>query len=254
MPPQAATPPQVPHPQIAAHPFRLHERRPTPPAHAHERERAKRAADRHSRLVRWMKIGLPIAGVIVAGAVIVRMLAFSFLPRLDMPTVLFSKNGLTMVEPHLAGRSRDRAYDIVADRATQDFANPKDVHLEHLSGRIEMNDGNWAKVVAKTGQYDGNNDQLTLSESVEVTTSNGYLLKGTDASISLSKGDMSTDSPVHIVGPAGTIDSKGARVSDNGKQITFINGVHAEIRGAAMPLPSNDAPVNQSTTAPGVQP
>ncbi|MDR3375553.1 MAG: LPS export ABC transporter periplasmic protein LptC [Ancalomicrobiaceae bacterium] len=250
-PPGASAPNEVNH-------LRLHERRPIPPSHAqakeHDREAAKRQADRHSRRVRWMKVGLPIAGVAVAGAVVVRTLIYSFVPGLDMPAVLFSRNGLTMVEPHLSGRSRDRTYDITADRAMQNFSDTKSVQLEGLTGRIEMNDGSWAKVTAKTGLYDGNHDALTLKEAIEATTSTGYVLKTDSGAINLSTGDMSTDSPVRIEGPAGTIESKGARVSDNGKLITFIGGVHAVIKGNALPLPPDDAPANQSATAPGVQP
>lgn len=251
-------PTPTPPPAGGPHHLRLHDRRPAPPSHAqanqHDRERAKHQADRHSRRVRLMKIGLPIIGVIVAGAVVVRTLLYSFMPALDMPTVLFSKDGLTMVEPHLSGRSRDRTYDITADRATQDFANPKAVKLERLTGRIEMTDGAWAKVTAKSGLYDGNHDALTLTEAIVATTSTGYVLKTDAGLINLSSGDMTTDSPVHIDGPAGTIDSKGARVANGGKLITFINGVHVFIKGGEVPLPAADAPANEATTVPGGQP
>ncbi|MCZ2978605.1 hypothetical protein NYY73_18360, partial [Acinetobacter baumannii] len=64
--------------------------------------RAKRAAGRHSRFVRRAKIWLPALGVVIAAIVIGRAYLLSHVPALNMPSVLFTKNGLTMVEPRLA--------------------------------------------------------------------------------------------------------------------------------------------------------
>jgi len=199
------------------------------------RDRAKTAAGRHSRFVRLAKISLPIVGLVIAAVVIGRFWLFSHLPGLNMPAVLFSKNGLTMVEPRLTGRSRDRAYDIGANRATQDFTSPKVVQLEQLAGRIEMKDNGWAKVESRTGTYDGNTDRLKLVGGVKVTTSTGYLLNAQDADIDLSKGNMSTDKPVHINGPTGQLDAGGARVTDGGATIQFSGGVHMTINPAVVP-------------------
>ncbi len=197
--------------------------------------RAKRAAGRHSRFVRRAKIWLPVLGVVIAAIVIGRAYILSHVPALNMPSVLFTKNGLTMVEPRLAGRSRDRAYDFSAARATQAYTSPKIVDFEQLSGRIELANNGWAKVESKTGQYDGNNDALALAGHVTVTTSTGYLLNAEDAAIDLTKGNMSTDNPVHIEGPTGSIDAKAARVVDGGKTILFSGGVHVTINPASVP-------------------
>lgn len=197
--------------------------------------RAKRAAGRHSRFVRRAKIWLPALGVLIAAIVIGRAYLLSHIPALNMPSVLFTKNGLTMVEPRLAGRSRDRAYDFSAARATQAYTSPKIVAFEQLSGRIELSNNGWAKVESKTGQYDGNNDALALAGHVTVTTSTGYLLNADDAAIDLTKGNMSTDNPVHIEGPTGSVDAKAARVVDGGKTILFSGGVHVTINPASVP-------------------
>ncbi len=199
------------------------------------RNRAKSAADRHSRFVRFAKISLPILGLLVAGAVFGRMWLFSHLPGLNMPAVLFSKNGLTMVEPRLTGRSRDRAYDIGANRATQDFSSPKVVNLEQLTGRVEMKEGGWAKIESKSGVYDGNKDRLKLAGGVKVTTSTGYLLNAQDADIELSKGNMTTDKAVHLQGPTGQLDAGAANVTDGGATIQFSGGVHMTINPAVVP-------------------
>ena len=213
-----------------------------------ERARAKAAAVRHSRFVRLAKIGLPILGVLIASVVLGRYWLVTRFAGLNLPTVLFSKNGLTMVEPRMTGRSRDRAYDIGATRATQDFSSPKVFNLEQLSGRVEMSDTSWAKIESRTGVYDGNTDGMTLKGAVMVTTSTGYVLRGEDADIELSKGNMKTDNPVHIVGPTGWLDAGAARVTDGGSTIQFSKGVHMTIRSESVPpLPGLDRPIGTET-------
>jgi len=177
------------------------------------------------------------------------MVLAAYLPGLNMPAVLFSKNGVTMVEPRLTGRSRDRAYDIGAARATQDFLTPKVVQLEELAGRVEMKDSAWAKIVSHAGTYDGNSDTLTLRGSVSVTTSTGYLLTGENADINLTKGNMATDKPVHIQGPTGWLEAGAARVTDSGAMIEFSGGVHMTINPAVVPATAgSDQPTDAGST------
>jgi lipopolysaccharide export system protein LptC len=213
---------------------------------ASAQSRAKLAAGRHSRFVRRAKIWLPILGLLILAVVIGRAYLLSRFPGIKMPAVLFSKNGLTMVEPRLTGRSRDRAYDFGAVRATQNYASPKVVEFEQLSGRVELKDNGWAKVEARTGRYDGTNDGLNLAGHVTVTTSTGYLLNAQDAAIDLTKGNMSTDNPVHIDGPTGSIDAKAAQVTDSGNTILFSGGVHVTINPATVPASIGPSQPDQS--------
>ena len=215
-----------------------------PPARGGETavEKAQRAAHRHSARVRMAKIWVPVAVLLISGLVLLRTFAYSYLPGVNMPSVLFSKNGLTMVEPRLAGRSHDRAYDIGALRATQDFANPKVVQLEQLSGRIELRDNGWLKITAQTGTYDGNGDRLRIAGDIRASTSTGYQLRAEDADISLQKGDLATDRPVHLDGPAGQLDAGGARVTDGGATLLFVNGIHLTLQPQAASRPAAPEP------------
>jgi lipopolysaccharide export system protein LptC len=78
---------------------------------------ARRAADRHSRRVRRLKILVPaLAVIVVLGIVGVAWVQSRLQGALDVKNVLFSKDGLTMVEPHLSGHAQGRAYDVSAQR------------------------------------------------------------------------------------------------------------------------------------------
>jgi lipopolysaccharide export system protein LptC len=187
---------------------------------------ARIAADRHSRRVRRLKILLPTAAiVIVLGIVAVAWVQSRLQGALDVKNVLFSKDGLTMVEPHLSGHAKGRAYDVSAQRAFQNIQNPKIIGLEGIDGRIEMADGSWTKIESVRGRYDGTREWLTLDGSVTVTTSNGWRAESEHAETDLSNGHITTRSAVRISGRTGRIDADGIDVSDGGHHIRFTGNV-----------------------------
>lgn len=187
---------------------------------------ARAAADRHSRRVRRLKILLPsAAAAIVLGIVAVAWVQARLQGVLDVKNVLFSKDGLTMVEPHLSGRAEGRAYDVSAQRAFQNLQNPKIIGLEGIDGRIEMADGSWTKIESANGRYDGTREWLNLDGAVRVTASNGWNATSEHAEADLSNGHIFTRSAVRIVGRNGTIDAEAVDVSDGGHHIRFTGNV-----------------------------
>lgn len=205
--------------------------KPTDPSRA--RRSAQVAARRHSRLVRSLKFVLP--GIALLGVAVLagKALLFSYVPDLKLPTVLFSKDGITMVEPRLSGRSRDRAYEISALRAVQSLDDPKRVRLERVDGRIELSDKQWAKVEAKAGLYDGTSERLRLEQGLSVVTSNGYRAATDGADFDLATGKMVSRAPVRIDGPAATIEGAKLEISDDGRTFVFSGGIRMEIRPSA---------------------
>lgn len=203
---------------------------------------ARLAADRHSRRVRRLKILLPSAAVATALVIVgVAWVQSRLMGSLDVKTVLFSKDGLTMVEPHLSGHAEGRAYDVSAQRAFQNIQNPKIIHLEHIDGRIEMADGSWAKIEASAGVYDGTREKLTLDGSVGVTTSTGWRAASTHAEADLVSGHIVTDKPISITGRTARIDADAIDVRDGGHHVLFTGHVRMEIRpadGAPSPAPA----------------
>ncbi len=183
---------------------------------------ARIAADRHSRRVRRLKILLPVGAVVIALAIVgVAWVQSRLLGALDVKTVLFSKDGLTMVEPHLSGHTQGRSYDVSAARAFQNIQNPKIIGLEGLTGRIEMADGTWAKIESAKGVYDGTREWLTLDGSVVVTTSSGWRAVSEHAEVDLTDGHVVSDRRVRISGRNGWIESDRIDVGDGGHRLVF---------------------------------
>ena len=207
---------------------------------------ARLAADRHSRRVRLLKILLPSGAVAIALAIAGATWVQSRLQgAIDVRSVLFSKDGLTMVEPRLSGHAEGRAYDVSAQRAVQNLQNPKIIGLEGIDGRLEMADGKWAKIESVKGVYDGTREWLTLDGSVVVTTSTGWRVTTEHAEANLTDGHILTDKPIQIVGRTATIAADGLDATDGGHHLLFSGNVRMTLQpggdaGTESPPPPSD--------------
>ncbi|MEJ1157270.1 LPS export ABC transporter periplasmic protein LptC [Prosthecomicrobium sp. N25] len=200
--------------------------------------------------MRSLKVALPVVAVLAAGALAGRAWLGAQVPGLKLPTVLFSKDGLTMVEPRLSGRSGERAYEVTAARAVQSLDDPKKVRLERLDGRVELADKQWAKVEARSGLYDGSAERLRLDEGVAVTTSTGYRISTTAADFDLRGGRMASESAIRIEGPAGLIEAGRLEVADQGRSYLFSGGVRMTFEGRADTAAAADPPTGSAPKTP----
>lgn len=202
-----------------------------------QRREARAAADRHSRRVRTFKIALPALGIgailLIGGYTWVKM---HFLPGFDVRNVLFTNEGLTMVEPRLTGRTEGRTYDVAAVKAFQHIDNPKIIRLEGIDGQLEMEGGVTSKIESGEGLYDGTKETLALIGGVTVTTSNGWRANGETADVDLTLGNIRATKGVRIFGPSTTIESDTLDLTESGHHAVFTGNVHMTVQpGVADP-------------------
>lgn len=188
-------------------------------------------ADRHSRRVRLFKILLPSLGiamlVAVAGLTWAKM---HFASGIDVRNVLFSKDGLTMVEPRLSGRTQGRTYDVSAARAFQSIEDPKVVRMEVIDGRLELADGTSVKIESARGVYDGNRETLHLEGGVTIVASNGWRAEGASADVDLVGGRIEGREGVRIDGPTAHLEADRFDLTDNGHHALFSDRVRMTVR------------------------
>src|SRR5215475_8106882 len=121
------------------------------PTHAYwtmsrgDADRAFRAARRHSRLVRILRIAVPCT--VVTGLIIVTLVTYfnplRMLARLpiNIDNLVVSGTKVTMEQPRLSGFTSDaRAYELTADTAAQDMTKPDIVELRNIRAKVEMQD------------------------------------------------------------------------------------------------------------------
>lgn len=185
-----------------------------------EREFAR--ARRHSRLVRRLKIALPLtAAIIVVVGVATTWLARSLPGDISVTGTSIEDGRVVMQDPRMSGvDSQERPYEMRAERAIQSLTGGG-VDLEKVTATLAVGDDTTADITAAAGFYDSETNQLRLTDGIEVETSNGIAIRLATADIDLAAGTMQGAGPVEIDTPNQTIRSSSLTVSEGGKVLSF---------------------------------
>lgn len=213
-----------------------------PPRRAggHERRRAFQAARRHSRLVRRLRVALPLAGASILLA-FVGVTQFALPGALDLSVARLSvtRNSIIMENPHLTGFDADnREYSVEADRAIQALTSPSQVRLEDITARLRVPGQGTATIEAAAGDYDNTKSTLLLHGGIAVDSSEGYALRMTDADVDLRAGTMASSNPVTVSYEDSETTGQSLSVTRGGQLIVLEGGV----RTVLMPPKRQPAP------------
>jgi lipopolysaccharide export system protein LptC len=194
-------------------------------------KQAFRAAVRHSRHVRILRIAVPLSVVLV----VVGGVAFTALLKpmrvlsganVDVGSLVVSGTKIMMQQPRLAGFTRDnRRYKMIAQAAAQDVTKPDMVELHGINATMEMKDGSVFETTAKDGLYNSKTEQLTLSQDIVVTSSSGYKAFLNEAVVDVRAGRIVSDKPVEVKTATWTINANGMDVAESGDLMRFDRGV-----------------------------
>lgn len=193
-------------------------------------ERAFRAARRHSRLVRILRVAIPI-GVVAGLAVMFLITYFNPLRMLtklpiDLSDLVVSGTKITMEKPRLAGYTSDgRAYDLSAEAAAQDMTKPDIIELRNLSAKMDMQDKTAMQMSAVAGVYNSKTEMLQLERDIKLSSSTGYKGWMTQATIDIRKGNVVSDQPVKLEMLQGTLNANKLEIFDSGDLVRFHGGV-----------------------------
>jgi lipopolysaccharide export system protein LptC len=213
-----------------------------------EGDRQFRAAQRHSRRVRWLRRAIPIWTLVLLGGVVLLTWfnPLGVLTRLPIDTgkILVSGTKITMEAPRLAGFTRDaRPYEFTARAAAQDITKPDVLELKDIHAKIDMPDKAHMEMTAESGIYDTKSDLLTLTENIHLSSSAGYSGRLSDAVVDIHKGDVVSEHPVEVLLLNGTLNANRLEVVNNGELLRFGAGV-------SMNLNLNQSDSNATPTNP----
>jgi lipopolysaccharide export system protein LptC len=199
-------------------------------SHRSDHARRFRAAARHSRRVRLLRIGLPVATVL--GCIVLALVSWfnplRMLTRLPISIgdVVVSGTKIKMENPKLSGFTRDkRRYDVAAGAAAQDLTRPGVIELQEISATLEMQEKTTLRLVAQNGLFDTKKEQLTLNRDIVVTSSNGYEGYLEEAVIDTKNGNVLSEKPVQLKMLNGTVRGNRFELLNSGDVIRFDNGV-----------------------------
>jgi lipopolysaccharide export system protein LptC len=206
-------------------------------------ERIFRAASRHSRRVRWMRVGIPLVLVAGLAAVVLATWLKSWGLLAQLPAsiggLVISGTKITMEQPRLTGFTRDsRAYEIVARAASQDITNPDTMELHELNAKIELQDKTAVQMSADRGMYDSKTDILKLMEKILLTSSNGYEGRLVEAVVDIKRGTVVSDKPVIVKMENGVLNANRLEMANNGQVIRFDGGVTMTLMPNDLPAPA----------------
>jgi len=169
---------------------------------------------------------------------------------LEVGNLVVSGTKVTMEAPRLAGFMPDqRPYELRAQTATQDIKNPKIVELNALDSTLEMEDKSTVRLRSRTGVFDSKAQLLDLRDDVFVQNSLGYEARMSQAYVDLGKGTVSSDTPVAVKLPNGTIDGQQLRITERGAVLRFDGGVVMHLDGQNSG--AAEAPASNSASAAG---
>ncbi len=193
-----------------------------------------RAAARHSRRVRLLRIGIPVAAI--TGAVVLALVSWfnplrilSHLP-ISVGDVVVSGTKIKMENPKLSGFTRDsRRYDVTAGAAAQDLTKPGIIELQDITAVVQMQENSTMTLSAMTGLLDTKKELLTLQREIVVTSSSyeGYL---DEAAIDTRTGNVVSEKPVKLKMLNGTVDANRFELTQNGDLIRFDKGVVVNLK------------------------
>ena len=192
-----------------------------------------RAARRHSRRVRWLRVGVPASLALVLFGVV----AANYLPsgtlRLpgELAKLVIKGTKITMEQPRLNGYTNDgRPYEFTAHAAAQDITKPDLMELQQLYAKMQTADKHTVEVSARIGLYNMKTEILKLNDDIVLTSSTGYEGCLSEAVIDVRKGNVVSDKPVAVKLLNGVLNAQRLEVVDNGDEIRFEGGVTMTLR------------------------
>lgn len=184
---------------------------------------AFKAAGRHSRRVRVMKLAIPVIALVAAG-----MFSAATFFRNEAPvavstdSVSMSDGRIVMANPKLDGITGDkRPYKMQAERAYQEVKKDGLVELEKITAELPFGTDATARLKAGGGFYSNSKSTLDLSKDIVLTTSDGMQAKLKSARIDIGKNGLSTNEPVDITSKGSRITADSMQVSEGGKLLVF---------------------------------
>jgi lipopolysaccharide export system protein LptC len=210
--------------------------------------RAFRDARRHSRLVRTLRITIPLAVVVsLAGISLItffnplRMLAR--LP-INLNDLIVSGTKITMEKPRMSGFTKDeRAYEFTAEAAAQDLTKPDIVELRNIHAKLQMQDKSMMEMSADVGTYNTKLETLKLERNIVLTSSTGNKGRLSVADVDVRKGNVVSDEPVELEMFQGKLNANRLEIVDSGDLVRFLNGVDMVMMldNTAVPKPGSGA-------------
>jgi lipopolysaccharide export system protein LptC len=207
-----------------------------------------RAAMRHSRIVRILRIGVPavlVAALLLTIGANYLSTATQFRIPGELGKLVINGTKVTMQRPHLTGYTSDaHPYDFHAEFAEQDITKPDLMGLHKVQGKVELEDKNSVSLTSNSGVFDLKAEMLTLTDSVHISSTSGYEAKLSEVTVDIQRRLAHSEKPVWVrLDRQGIINANSLDITDGGDVLRFGGGVSMVLQGnSGKMLPWRNAP------------
>lgn len=201
-------------------------------------------AQSHSRLVRALKVLLPLAAVLIVVAFVVVSWLDNMVPEgVGIESVVIRDGKLIMQNPVMSGQSSDaRPYKMRAARAVQDLSVPDVIVLEDIVADLPAPNGDTATLNAVSGTYNRAAQTMKFDQPLSLTTVEGMTATLQSANVDMANGGLVSDAPVAISTGGASVVAQSMQMTDKGRVIIFRDKVRMTIDPSA--LKSKDGVTN----------
>ncbi len=177
---------------------------------AFDRARAFASAQRHSRVVRLLRIVLPLAAaLLLTGYALVLTLNWQLSGgRVSVSGISLTADDFTMKDPTYSGSTKEGGnYVVRARRAVVAFDQKAPIKLIDVSGDLVQASNVKTKLKAKHGILDNPKQELELYDGVEIESSNGLIARLARATVYSKENKVVSDHPVSAMTPTGSVQA-----------------------------------------------
>jgi lipopolysaccharide export system protein LptC len=182
----------------------------------------------HSRMVRLLRIVLPLIMIGIVGLLVALVVAHAV--RRQAAAQKDVSTPIRMVNPHFFGRdSQGRAFILGAEQASRDEKSFQTVLLTDPSIIMDVNGPRPSKLTADGGVYHEDTRLLYLKGHVHATNTKQSSFATDEATVNTRTGEVVGGAPLSSQSQLGNLTSGRFNVYDKGDRVVFKGGVHARL-------------------------
>ncbi len=194
-------------------------------------DRAKlfRSATGHTRLVKFLRVGLPIICLILLGLYFIpnKLEIKVKLPDGDVSIddVSIRKDALVMSNPQYQGGN-------INVRADHSIQNPKTIHilrLNKITAKVDNKEKGWVHLDAATGVLDTKKNTMRLEKRIDVKTDSGIVARLSQAHVDMKKQTVMSWQPVSVKMPNGNVYADKMTFFSKQDLLTFKQNVRVHM-------------------------
>ncbi len=183
-----------------------------------------------ARLAPYLSWGIGLAGIALLGVFLLQAGRFSGLspPHKPVTPVIEDPEQATTYEPRLRGFDRNnQPYVVNAKRGWQDKERDEMAHMQEVVASFKNINGSPYDVTSRTAQYNSKLRELDLAGSVTIVQNSRFTARMDRAHVVVDSKIITSDVLVDVEFGDSTIRANGMKITNDGGNILFLNGVKA---------------------------